>query len=120
MAHNHQNTHEIFVEKVLALKAQETTKSFDDVVDEIVAFLTHWLALHIIDADKRMAKAVLAVERGATVAEAKVMAQKSMAGDTRAMIETVMSMYDRLASDCADDPGDRAAARGRARTREGP
>ncbi len=94
----HKATHVNFVQEVLRLKKEENVKPFDDVVEDIVAFLTHWLALHIIESDKRMAKAVLALRQGVAREEAKRIANEQMAGSTRAMIETVMSMYDKLAS----------------------
>jgi len=95
---DHQQVHTHFVAEVLRLKAEENVKPFDDVIDDIVAFLTHWLALHIIEADKRMAKTVLALRSGLPLEEAKRVADEQMSGATRAMIETVMSMYDKLAS----------------------
>ena len=38
------------------IKQQESEMPMDDVIVEIVRFPTHWLALHIIESDKRMAK----------------------------------------------------------------
>jgi len=94
----HKQAHSHFVEEVLRLKAEEEVKSFDDVIEDLVAFLTHWLALHIIDSDKRMAKVVLALQSGVAREEAKLIATEQMAGATRAMVETVMTMYDKLAA----------------------
>jgi len=36
----------------------------DEVLGGILGFLTHWLAYHILDTDKRMAKVVLALDAG--------------------------------------------------------
>jgi two-component system sensor histidine kinase/response regulator len=94
----HKTAHSDFIGKVLELKAKETTLSMDEVIEQIVSFLTHWLALHIIESDKRMAKVVLAMPSGISLARAKEMANDEMAGATRVLIDTVMGMYDKLAN----------------------
>lgn len=94
----HHDSHTGFIDEVLRLRAEEGVKPLEDVIEDIVSFLTHWLALHIIESDKRMAKAVLALREGATLAQAKQIADEQMSGATRAMIDTVMTMYDKLAN----------------------
>ena len=94
----HHDSHTGFIDEVLRLRAEEGVKPLETVIEDIVGFLTHWLALHIIEADKRMAKAVLALREGAGLARAKQLADEQMSGATRAMIDTVMSMYDKLAN----------------------
>ena len=94
----HHAGHTGFVEEVLRLKAEESEKPFEEVIEDIVGFLTHWLALHIIESDKRMAKAVLAIRGGESIEAAKSIANEQMSGATRAMVETVMAMYDKLAN----------------------
>lgn len=94
----HKNAHEDFVTKLLEIKAKETEETSDEVIEEIVSFLTHWLALHIIESDKRMAKVVLALPSGISLEQAKDLANKEMAGATRVLIATVMGMYDKLAN----------------------
>ena len=94
----HLKTHNSFLGKVLAIKDSESEKAFDDVIRDLVSFLSQWLAHHILDSDKRMAKVVLAVEAGKSVAEAKVLADKEMSGSMQLLIETVLSMYDKLST----------------------
>ena len=94
----HKNAHTDFITTVLELKAKETSDTTDQVIEEIVSFLTHWLALHIIESDKRMAKVVLALPTGISLERAKEMANHEMAGATRVLIDTVMGMYDKLAT----------------------
>ena len=94
----HAGAHESFVEQVLELKANQGQRPLDDVVEDIAGFLTHWLALHIIDSDKRLAKAVMARREGLGMAQAKARADEQMAGAARLMISTIMSMYDKLAN----------------------
>ena len=94
----HRTAHSDFIAKVLELKAKESTQTMDQVIEEIVSFLTHWLALHIIESDKRMAKVVQAMPSGISLERAKEMANDEMAGATRILIDTVMGMYDKLAN----------------------
>ncbi|MBL8450150.1 MAG: bacteriohemerythrin [Dechloromonas sp.] len=94
----HKHAHVDFVQKVLEIKSRESEETTDQVIEEIVTFLTHWLALHIIESDKRMAKVVLALPSGISLEQAKELANKEMEGATRVMIDTVMGMYDKLAN----------------------
>ena len=94
----HRDAHGDFIAKVLEIKQQESEMPMDDVIVEIVRFLTHWLALHIIESDKRMAKVVLALPSGISLQRAKDQANEEMAGSTRVLINTVMGMYDKLAN----------------------
>jgi hemerythrin-like metal-binding protein len=94
----HKNSHQDFVAKIVELKESEASRPLDDVIEDIVTFLTHWLALHILESDKRMAKVVLALPSGISIEQAKALADAEMSGATRVLIETVMAMYDKLAS----------------------
>jgi hemerythrin-like metal-binding protein len=94
----HQHAHGDFIAEIIKLREEEGTKSFDEVIESIVSFLTHWLACHILDSDKRMAKVVLALPSGASLEGAKDLANEEMSGATKMLIETVMSMYDKLAN----------------------
>lgn len=94
----HHTTHTSFVNEVLRLKAEEESKPFETVIENIVTFLTRWLALHILESDKRMALVVRGLEEGLSVEASKKRADEGMSGSMRVLIETVMSMYDKLAS----------------------
>jgi hemerythrin-like metal-binding protein len=94
----HRNAHGDFIGKLKDIKSRETEETADEVIEEIVQFLTHWLALHIIESDKRMAKVVLALPSGMSLAQAKDLADIEMSGATRVLIDTVMGMYDKLAN----------------------
>jgi len=94
---SHQCAHAEFVDQIIRLNGEKSHKPLDEVIEGIVTFLTHWLAVHIIESDRRMAKAVLALPSGSSLEQAKKMADDEMSGTTRMLIETVMTMYDRLA-----------------------
>jgi len=95
---SHQLSHASFLPRVIELKEQEAGKPLSDVVEQIIKFLIRWLAFHIIDNDKRMAIVVEAMESGASLEEAKILADKKMSGSMRVLIETVLTMYDGLSS----------------------
>lgn len=94
----HKRAHADFIGKVLEIKARETAENSDVVIEEIVTFLTHWLAMHIIESDRRMAKVVLSLPSGNSLEQAKDLANQEMSGATRLLIDTVMGMYDKLAN----------------------
>ncbi len=93
----HKHAHVDFIAEVIAIK-EESDKPLEDIIEEIVKFLTHWLAFHILDSDKRMAKVVLALPSGISLSQAKIQADKEMSGSTRVLIDTIMGMYDQLAN----------------------
>ena len=94
----HEKAHQNFIKTVLELKGEENTKPSDQIVADVLSFLTHWLAYHILDNDMRMAKAVLGIQSGLSREDAKNQAKKQMSGATRMLIETILSMYDSLSS----------------------
>ena len=94
----HKQEHAKFVEDVARLRRETAGSPFDEAAESIACFLTHWLALHILESDRRMALALLAMKSGSSLEAAKHIAEEEMTGATRKMIETVMVMYDNLAS----------------------
>ncbi|MET0081885.1 MAG: bacteriohemerythrin [Sedimenticola sp.] len=96
----HVHAHADFVNEVIRLKeeGENSGKPYDEVLAEIVRFLTHWLSHHILESDKRMAKVVLALPTGISLSRAKEMANEEMSGATRVLIDTIMGMYDKLAN----------------------
>ncbi|MBI5890085.1 MAG: bacteriohemerythrin [Nitrosomonadales bacterium] len=94
----HAKTHQSFVTEVLHIRGKQDSLVTEQVVEEIVIFLTHWLAFHILEADKHLAKIVLSVQKGLTLTEAKEKASTEMSGALRVLIETILSMYDTLST----------------------
>ena len=92
----HEQTHGSFISDVIAIKENKEEKPLDDVIYDIVSFLSQWLAYHILDTDKRMAKAVGVMETGVSVEQAKSRADDDMSGSMKALITTVLSMYDSI------------------------
>lgn len=95
----HQKEHDSFLVEVLKLKAEEKEKTFNDVIEDLLSFLTHWLAFHIVDSDKRMAKVVLAITNAhLSLEHAKQEVELEMSGSIKILIEIILSMYDSLSN----------------------
>ncbi|MGZ5077715.1 MAG: bacteriohemerythrin, partial [Methylobacter sp.] len=94
----HKNDHRKFLSTVNRIMAGKTVRPLDEVIEEILTFLTQWLAFHILDTDMRMAKVVLAVQSGIPLNQAKRQADQEMSGAMKVLIETMLSMFDALSS----------------------
>jgi len=99
---SHEATHKSFIDEVVALKENKDGESLDDVIRKIVSFLAKWLAYHILDSDKRMAKTVLEIKNGHSIEDATKIATDYMSGSMKLLIETVITMYDSLSTRTMD------------------
>lgn len=93
---DHERTHGSFIEEIVALRSNADGAELDDVVYDVVTFLSKWLAYHILDTDKRMALAVQNIRSGYPLQEAKADASEKMTGFMKVVIETVLTMYESL------------------------
>ena len=107
----HKSIHDSFMVEVAKLKSEEETQPLEKVVADILRFLTHWLAYHILETDKRMAKTVLAVQEGLSFEQARQRADEEMRDSMQIMLEAVLSMYDQLSSRTLDLMWERNARR---------
>jgi diguanylate cyclase (GGDEF)-like protein/hemerythrin-like metal-binding protein/PAS domain S-box-containing protein len=94
----HQQVHQDFIGKIARLQDEYETKPLDEAVEEIIAVLTRWLAFHILDTDRRMAKVIFAVQSGLSVEAAKVQVDREMSGAVKVLVDAVLGMYERLSS----------------------
>lgn len=101
-SHSHEETHGSFIEEVMALKNNSDNKSLDEVVYDVIGFLSKWLAYHILDTDKRMAIAVKDMQSGFSLEEAKADSIEKMTGFMRIVIETVLTMYESISTRTLD------------------
>ncbi len=96
----HEKEHRSFSEKITQLDKSLKDDSLDDdrrkdVLTEIVVYLIHWLAHHILEFDRQMAMALKALEAGATPQEAMRISEKKL-DRTAVFTRTILSMYDSL------------------------
>ena len=87
----HEEAHRDFAERVAELGRSPEPEE----VGKIVHFLTHWLARHILESDRRMAFVLKGVEKGLSPGEALVLAEQNL-DLTAAFTRTVLSMYDQV------------------------
>lgn len=99
---DHAEAHRKFVAAVSELRSENATQPLDVVIREAMSFLTHWLAFHILDSDRHLAKIVLALKAGANMEQAKRQAAQEMGGVTHTLIETILSMYDSISTRTLD------------------
>ncbi len=90
--------HRSFISNVIKLKNEEINLSENKVVEDVLAFLTRWLAAHILESDRYMAMVVLAIQSGETVESAKRQAGEQMRGATRALIDIILAIYESLSA----------------------
>lgn len=94
----HVQEHINFVSTLSKIKNEKSAKPLDVVIEEILLFLTHWLALHILENDKRLALVVVSLQSGLSLEKAKKHANEAMHGAIRVLIDTILTMYDTLSS----------------------
>ena len=94
----HLKTHKGFVDKVRAMQAKLKKDDKLNTIDDLLSFLTGWLAHHILYEDKLFSLVYLQVREGTDLNLAKLQAQESITGQTSGLIQGVLSMYKELSS----------------------
>ena len=94
----HKGSHESFLPSVLEIKEKYSDKTLNEVIEIIVKYLIRWLAHHIIGDDKKMALVIHKVNSGMSFEEAKKATVNDIKGSSKVLIDTVLTMYDRLSS----------------------
>lgn len=90
----HQKIHESFLPRVLQLQERDKGKPVEEVIEDVLKFLTEWLTHHILDDDKRMALTVHAVDSGVPLAEAKQRSDEEMKGRQKTVIASILASYE--------------------------
>ena len=93
-SHNH--VHESFIVEVTRLKGAAGAKTQNEMVENILSFLTNWLVFHILDSDKRMAMVVIAMQSGLSLEKAKQNVTRAPSHSMKALIGANLSMYNKL------------------------
>lgn len=96
--HSHHHAHDKFFPVITQIKESGGDADRQEVLENVVKFLIRWLAIHIIENDKRMSFVVSAIDAGSSLEEAKLQAEGKMGGAIRELVETVLSMYENLSS----------------------
>jgi len=93
MEAEHKEVHQAFIVAIGKLKNDKNSKPVNNVVEDILSFLTGWLASHILESDRFLAFVVQAIQSGLSVSSAKQQAREKIAGTTQVLIELILSSY---------------------------
>lgn len=94
MVRNHHDAHQMFFVRVQMLRNSDGDSQ--NILRELLDFLTHWLAFHILESDRRMALTVKAVEQGADLREALDRVDDELSGTISVLVTALMEVYGRL------------------------
>ncbi|QEP42164.1 response regulator [Ectothiorhodospiraceae bacterium BW-2] len=92
----HLQTHQNFTTTLIDLRRQRCPSL--ERMQQLVEFLTNWLAFHILDSDKRMVLMLQQLQQGEGLEEAIRFTNRQMDGAMRQLIEAILKMYATLSS----------------------
>lgn len=96
-ADEHRKTHERFVTEVQDIRRNVAQMPPRQAFQKILTFLTRWLAFHILDDDKKIARVIEEIRSGRSKDEAKRLVRDEMNETTHVLLDTLLAMYDSLA-----------------------
>jgi diguanylate cyclase (GGDEF)-like protein/hemerythrin-like metal-binding protein/PAS domain S-box-containing protein len=92
----HRKAHHEFVKKLHELAAQRHNQPLEEVAENTLDFLVQWLVAHILESDRYMAYKVAALQEGASLHDAQMIAKDKMNVQERKMLDLLMSIYKTL------------------------
>ena len=92
----HKQSHYSFLPKILKIKEKNKDNSFTQTAEEVLLFLTKWLAFHIVNEDMRLALILQSLNQGKKIDEAVSEANEHENESMKNLVETILSMYDHL------------------------
>lgn len=98
LEHEHKVIHASFINDIESLKQQDKINLSGQAMEDVLRFLIHWLVFHILESDMHMAKVVLAIQSGMSPQKAKDKANKEMRQHIGVLVETILTMYEKLSS----------------------
>lgn len=88
---DHSDDHQLFIAKIRQLHSRQAPQ--DEVLTTLLKYLTRWLAFHILDTDRKMALTLQALERGATLEQAKDWADEQLSSSTSILVAGLLDIY---------------------------
>jgi len=92
----HKKSHDSFLPEVLKIKENNKNTPFTQIAEEILLFLTKWLAFHIVNEDMRLALIIQSLLKGNTIDKAVSETNDHENDSMKNLINTILSMYDHL------------------------
>ena len=94
---NHIEIHKDFLHEVTSMYAG-VTDSNTDAVAQLLDFLTHWLAFHILGTDQNMARQVASIKSGLSSEEAYAKEEKEADSATEPLLKALNSLFHQVSS----------------------
>ncbi len=88
----HVEEHQTFLEDVTSMHDEMSSKS-DKLSKQLLDFLTHWLAYHILGSDKNMGKQIEKIKSGTDPAEAFDMVEKKHDSSTEPLLLAINGLF---------------------------
>ena len=98
MESSHRSAHAGFLQQVARLRTSGAPRPEGEAIKQIVAYLCRWLAFHILDDDRRMAKVVLAIQDGVPLDVAKARTDRELSSAVKVLIDSILGVYEKLSS----------------------
>lgn len=92
----HQRSHADFGDKIAGFRKQASDPA--TLTENLLGYLTEWLAFHILESDRQLAWIVLAMRRGSDFAAAKAQVESRMLSEDGRLSRVIMSLYQRMSS----------------------
>jgi hemerythrin-like metal-binding protein/putative nucleotidyltransferase with HDIG domain len=94
----HKQMHKSFIDMVVDKSKNISSADQDAIIEELLSYLTRWLATHILETDRYMAAVVQYERAGLSIDEAKKSATASVSGNTKSLIDLILSIYESLST----------------------
>lgn len=92
----HEASHADFKQQIDAFRARVEDPS--QIAENLLSYLTEWLAFHILESDRHMAWKVLALRQGMDYAAAREQAEHKQRSDDGRLSRVIMTLYRRMAT----------------------
>jgi diguanylate cyclase (GGDEF)-like protein/hemerythrin-like metal-binding protein/PAS domain S-box-containing protein len=89
--------HEQFVIRIHQMRQEARDIPAAAMVRSMLLYLARWLAFHILESDRSMARVVVALQGGASLEEARQQATGAVNEATRGLIESILALSENLA-----------------------
>lgn len=96
MVQNHHDGHQLFFVQIQMYRSSDEPE--EKVMSDLFNYLTRWLAFHILESDRRMALTIEAVERGASISEARSEVDGKLSGAVSVMVLALLEIYGKFCS----------------------
>lgn len=93
---DHSDDHQLFIANIRELYSRQVPQN--EVLTQLLKYLTRWLAFHILDSDRKMALALQAFEGGATLERARCWADEQLSNSTSILVAGLLDIYGKLSA----------------------